>query len=97
VEDLKTELQFYLIPIPEFLYFFIISSCFYYSSSLTRSLRFTSTLLKKYHETKIREWTKAKNLTLIYTGSRDGFGAKSFHEFCDHKVKEKKNKEKRNN
>ena len=34
---------------------------------------------------KIFEWTKAKNMELIYRGTRDGSSCQAFHKLCDDK------------
>jgi hypothetical protein len=43
-------------------------------------------VLSLAYEEKIKEWTHKSTLTLLYRGSRDGFGALNFHTKCDNKV-----------
>ena len=40
---------------------------------------------KNIYVKKIYEWTKAKNMELIYRGTRDGSNSEKFHELCDNK------------
>eukprot|EP00026_Physarum_polycephalum_P012190 Phypoly_transcript_12469.p1 GENE.Phypoly_transcript_12469~~Phypoly_transcript_12469.p1 ORF type:complete len:326 (+),score=33.49 Phypoly_transcript_12469:114-1091(+) len=65
-EDLQTELDFYLISIPE---------------TMLTPYKVLDTALEK----KLKEWTKKSTLTLLYSGSRDGFEAQVFHAKCNNK------------
>jgi len=69
VEDLKTELGFYQVDIPE----------------LTSPMAGTKLLNKEQQEKIQEWVGKAKKFTLLFCATRDGFGVNNFHQKCDNK------------
>jgi hypothetical protein len=57
---------------------------------LNSFLRHPYKVLTHSYEAKLKEWTKKSSLTLLYCGSKDGFGGNIFHAKCDNKVPQKK-------
>jgi len=74
MDDLRAELDFFQITIPDEVLFNIKEFA-------------NSKILSGKQKEKLLEWLNNRRATLLYSATRDGFSASAFHRLCDNKGK----------